>query len=128
MVADTAGVAHAGGGNDDLGRLVRVEHLGFLQGLRKPQPGEGEHIHAALHQSQSLLIQIAPQIAAENSGGFAGQRGVDVHREVLNRFDQMLLLDAPQEVENLLGASHGESGNDDVAAPSQGPVDDLGQF
>ena len=40
----------------------------------------------------------------------------------------MLLLDPPQEVEDLLRAPHGEGGDDDVAAPAQGPVDDLGQL
>ena len=37
------------------------------------------------------------------------------------------MLDLPQEVEQLLGAAHGKGGNDDVAAPGKGVVDELGQ-
>ena len=40
----------------------------------------------------------------------------------------MLLLDAAQEVEELLGATHGEGGDDHVAPPAQGLVDDFGQL
>ena len=103
-----------------LGGLVGVEHLGLIQGLRQPQAGEGEHIHAALHQSQSFLVQVAPQVAAEDGGGLAGQGGVDVHREIPHALHQPLLLDAPQEVENLLGAAHGKGGDDHVAPPAPG--------
>ena len=128
MVADAARVAHAGGGDNHLGRLVRVEHLGLLQGLGHVEPREGEHVGAVPHQLQGLVVQVAPQVSGEDGGGLAGQGGVDIHREVLHGFHQMLLLDAAQEVEDLLGAAHGEGGDDDVAAPAQGAVNDLGQL
>ena len=40
----------------------------------------------------------------------------------------MLLLDAAQEVKDFLGTAHGEGGDNHVAAPAQGAVDDLGQL
>ena len=83
---------------------------------------------AVLHQRQSVLVQIAPQIAAENRGSLLGQRAVHVHREVLDGRDQIFVLDLADKVQQLLGAAHGEGGDDHVAALAQRLVDDLRQL
>ena len=83
---------------------------------------------AVLHQRQRLLVQIAPQVAAEDGGGPLGQRTVHIHREVLHGLHQILILDLPDKVQQLLGAAHGEGGDHHVATPAQCLVDDLGQL
>ena len=59
VVADAARVAHAGGGDDDLGGLVHVEQLGLLAGGGHAQAGEGEQPLAALDQLDGLLVEVA---------------------------------------------------------------------
>ena len=127
VVADPAGVAHAGGGDDDLGGLVHVQQLGLVAALGHGQPGEGEQTLAALDELDGLLVQVAPQVTGEDLGGLVGQGGVHHHGEVGVALDQSLLLHFPHEVQQLLGAAHGKGGDDDVAAPGEGVVDDLGQ-
>lgn len=128
MVADAARVAHTGGGDDDLGGVVLVQGLGLVHGLRQMQAREVEHMGAVLHQLQSVLVQIAPQIAAENGGGAFGQGTVHVHGEIRHGGHQALILDLPDEIQQLLGAAHGKGGNHHVAALAQSLVDDLGQL
>lgn len=82
---------------------------------------------AVLHQRQSVGIQIAVQIPGEDGGGTAGQRRVDVNREIRVGLHQLLILDLPDEVEELLCAAHGKGGNYHIAAPGHGIVDDLRQ-
>ena len=127
MVADPARVAHAGGGDDDLGGGVQVQGLGLLAGLRHPEVGEGEHVGAVLHQLQGLLVEIAPEVPGEDGGGLLGKRRVDVDGEVRVGLHQALVLDLPDEVEELLGTAHGEGGDHHVAAPADGLVNDPGQ-
>ena len=128
VVANTARVAHTGGGDDNLGDTVLVQGLGFLHRLRHAEVGEVEHVGAVLHQSQGVGIQIAVQIPGEDGGGPAGQRRVDVNREIRVGLHKALVLDLPDEVQKLLGAAHGEGGNHHVAALGHGLVDDLGQI
>ena len=128
VVPDAACVAHTGGGQDHLGGAVHIQQLGLLHRLRQVQAGEAEHMGAVLHQRQRLLVQIAPQVAAEDGGGPLGQRTVHIHWEVLHGLHQILILDLPDKVQQLLGAAHGEGGDHHVAAPAQCLVDDLGQL
>ena len=128
VVADTARVAHTAGGDDDLGDMIHIQQLGFLHRLRQMQAREVEHMGAVLHQGQRLLVQIAPQIAAEDAGGGLGQGRIHIHREVLYGGHQMAVLDLPDEVQQLLGTAHGEGGDHHVAALAQRLVDDLGQI
>ena len=83
---------------------------------------------AVLHQRQRVGIQIAVQIPGEDGGGPAGQRRVDVNREIRIGLYQPLVLDLPDEVEELLCAAHGKGGNYHIAAPGHGIVDDLRQI
>ena len=127
-MADTARVAHTGGGNDDLGRRVHVEHLGLLARLDQVKVREGEHVRAVLHKLERLLVKIAVQIAAEHSRRRLGKGRVDVHREVRRRLDELLILDLADKVQKLLCAAHGERRDDDVAALAERLVDDLGKL
>ena len=128
MVADAPRIAHAGGGDNDLGRLVHVQQLGLVHRLRQVQAGEVEHVGAVLHQRQRVVVQIAPQVAAENGGGLLRQRAVHIHGEILHGGDKPLVLDLPDEVQQLLRSAHGEGGDDHVAALAQRLVDDLRQL
>ena len=127
-MADAARVAHTGGGDDNLRGMVLVQGLGLVHGLRQVQAREVEHMGAVLYQLQSVLVQIAPQIAAENGGGAFGQGTVHVHGEIRHGGHQALILDLPDEIQQLLGAAHGKGGNHHVAALAQSLVDDLGQL
>ena len=128
VMADTAGVAHTGGGNDDLGCRVHVEHLRFLARLNKVEVGEGEHVRAVLDKIERLLIKIAVQVAAEYSRRRLGKGRVDVHREVRRRFDELLILDLADKVQKLLRAAHSERRNHNVSALAERFVDDLGKL
>ena len=114
MVADTAGVAHAGGGDDNLGGLVVVEGPGFLGGLGEGEAREGEQVLAPLDDGDGVVVQVALQVAGVNLGGLGGQGGVHIDLEAGQRLDQAVPLDLPQVVQQLLGAAYGEGGDDDV--------------
>ncbi len=108
MVADAAGVAHAGGGDDDFGRFVVVESPGLLGGLGEGEAREGEQVFPPLNDGDGLLVQIALQVAGINLGGLGGQRGIHIHLEAGQGLYQPVPLDLPQIVQQLLGAAHGE--------------------
>ena len=72
MVADAARVAHAGGGQDDLGGLVGVQGFRFFGGLGEGQAGEGEQVAAALQHGDGLLVQIAVEVPGVDAGGLGG--------------------------------------------------------
>ena len=127
-MADTAGVAHTGGGNDDLGCRVHVQHLRFLARLDQVKVREGEHVRAVLDKLERLLIKITVQVAAEHSRRRLGKGRVDVHGEVRRRLDELLILDLADKVQKLLRAAHGERRDDDVAALAERLVDNLRQF
>ena len=126
VVADTAGVAHTGGGDDHLRGRVQVEGAGLIAALGDGEAGELEQ-GPALEGGDGLLVQIAVEIPGEDAGGLAGQGGVHHHGKAGHALDEALLLHLPDEVQQLLGAAHGEGGDDDVAALLKGLVDDLGQ-
>ena len=127
VVADAARVAHAGSGDDDLGGGIQVQSLGLLAGLRHPEVGKVEHMGAVLHQLQSVLVEIAVKVPGEDSGGLLGQGRVNVDGEIRVGLHESPVLDLPDKVEELLGAAHGEGGDDDVSAPAEGLVNDLRQ-
>ena len=127
VVANAAGIAHAGGGDDDLGALVGVQGLGLLGRLGQGQAGEGEQVLSALYHFDGLLVQITPQITGVDLGGLGGQRTVHHHLEVGDGLDHALVLDLAQEIEKLLSAAHGEGGDDDVAASGEHIVNEGGQ-
>ena len=127
VMADPARITHAGSGNNDLGGAVLVQRLGLLAGLRHPQVGEVEHMGAVLHQLHGVVVQIAMEVAGENRGGPFCKGRVDIHREIRIGLDHPGVLDLPDEVQEFLGAAHGKGGDDDIAAPGHGLVDDPGQ-
>ena len=94
MVADAPGVAHTGGGNDDLGGGVCVQRPGLVCAFCDAQPRELKQ-SAALKGLDGLLIQIAVEVAGEDSGGLARQGRVHVDLKVRYAFHKALLLDLP---------------------------------
>ena len=128
VVPDAARVAHAGGGDDDLGGPVLVQGLGLLAALRGVEVGEAEHVLALSHQPHRVVVHVAPKVPVKNGCGLFRQGRVDVNREVRAGVDQVLFLDFPDKIEELLGPAHGEGGDDDVSSPGHGLVDDPGQL
>ena len=128
VVADAARVAHAGGGDDDLGGPVLVEGLGLLAGFRGVKVGEAEHVRALAHQPNRVVVHIAPEVPVKDGRGLFRQGRVDVHREIRAGGYHVLFLNLPDEVEKLLGPAHGEGGDNDIAPPGHSLVDDPGQL
>ena len=127
MVADTAGIAHAGGGNDDLGGLVVVESPGLLGGLGEGEAREGEQVFAPLNDGDGVVVQVALQVTGVNLGSFGGQRGVHIDLKAGQRLDQTVPLDLPQVIQQLLGPPHSEGGDNDVAPLGEDLVNQGGQ-
>ena len=127
VVADAAGVAHAGGGDDNFGGLVVVEGPGLLGALGEGEAGEGKEVFAPLNDGDGFVIQIALQVAGVDLGGLRGQGGVHIYLEAGQGLNQPVPLDLPQVVEQLLGSPYREGGNDDIAAFGEDLVDEVCQ-
>ena len=67
------------------------------------------------------------EIPGEGARGLAGQGGVHHHGEAGHALDEALLLHLPDKVQQLLGAAHGEGGDDHVAPIAQSLVNNGGQ-
>ena len=128
MVADAAGVAHTAGREDDLGGQVRVDHPGFVAGDADPQPREGDGVDPRVQQGPGVGVKTVLAGIPEDAGGLDGQGAVDVHREIAVAGHQVFLLDLPHEVEQLLGAAHRKAGDDHVAAPVKGALQNIHQL
>ena len=127
VVADTPGVTHARGRDDDLGVGVRVQSHGLLSGLGDVQAGELEQ-GTALQGLNGLFVQIAVEIAGENPGSGASQGGVHIHLKIGNAAHQALLFHLTHKVQKLLGAAHRKGGDDDISAFGEGLVNESGQI
>ena len=128
VVPDASGLAHAAGGNDDLGGRVGVQCHGFLRGAGKLQPGETDGLKAVFQQLYGLLVGIAGQVAVVNLGGLQCQRAIHIYRKVGVRFHQPPRLDLTDVIQQLLGAPHRKGGDHHIATPGQCPVYDLGKI
>ena len=87
MVADTARVAHAGGGDDDFRGPVLVQGSGFLRGVGEGEARESEQIFAPLEDGNGLVVQIALQIAGVDFRGLRGQGTVHTDGEIGDGLD-----------------------------------------
>ena len=128
MVADAARLAHAAGREDDLRHAVRVDHAGFLAGHADPQPRESDGVDALLQQRKGLLVKAVRVGIFKNARCFDGQRAVNVHREVAVPLDKAFFFDLADEVEHLLRAAHRKAGDDHIAAPVEGALQNFGQL
>ena len=82
VVTDTAGITHAGGGDNDLGPGVQVQGLGLVGGLNQSEPREGKQVFSAMEDGDGLFIQVAPQVPGVDLGGLGSQGTVHAHLEV----------------------------------------------
>ena len=82
MMAHAAGVAHTGGGDDDLWRFVLVYGLRFGLADGKIKSREIQGIFSRAYDSGHLLVNIARIALKENSGRLDGKRTVDINGEV----------------------------------------------
>ena len=128
VVADAACLAHAAGRDDDLGHPVGVDHPGFIAGHADPQPRELDGIDALRQKGAGLLIEAVGVGILENAGRLDGKGAVDVDGEIPVAGDETFFLDFPDEIEQLLGAAHRKAGDDHIAAPVKGALQDLRQL
>ena len=128
MVADTSGLAHAAGGQDDLGRAVGVDHAGIIAGHADAQPRHIDGVDALFQQSAGLGVKAVGVCIPEDAGGLGGKRAVDVDREVAVSFDKAFFLDLPQKIQHFLRAAHRKAGHHHVATPVKGALQDFCQL
>ena len=126
MVPDPAGLTHAGGREDHLGLLVKIDHLGLIGGDGGAKPREDQRVDPLLHQGKRLLVKTRLYILIEHIGCLNGQRTVHIYFKILILGKQSLLLDLPEEIEKLLGPSYREGRDHQVAAPVEGLPQDPG--
>ena len=117
MVADAAGFAHAGGGNDDTGAVVRVvESFRFGHRTDEVEAFEDEGIVLIEEEAVNGFVE-ALRVDAEDLCGVHGERAVDVDRHAAELAGVEELV---EDVEELLGALDGESGDHHLAAALEG--------
>ena len=124
VVENPAGLAHARGGNDDAGLAQVVELLGF-GGVG--EVAEGVEAEGTLPVVQELLHRlgvVAILVGSEDGGGRDGHGAVHENGQ---GGDAPRVVEAVQEVDQLLGALHGESRDNDAASPGHGAAHHLGQ-
>ena len=128
MMPDTAGLTHAGGGDDHLRFIVKVDGLGFVTGDRKLQSRKRNGIDIRLHQLQCLTGKTVQTIVLENTRCLHGQRGIDEYGEILMPFHQSFHLDLSKVEQKLLCTPDREGRNHNVTAPIKGFLQDLSQL
>ena len=128
MVSDTSGLTHTGGRDDHLGRIVKIDILGFFTGDGKLQSAEGDGVDSLPNHLHGLLIKALIPVPVEDLRGFHSQRTVHIDREILMPVHQLLYLDLAEKIQHLLGPSYRKGRNHHIAAPVKSLLQDLGQF
>ena len=128
VVADAACLAHAAGRDDDLGHPVGVDHPGLIAGHADLQPRELDGVDALGQQRPGILVKAVGVGIFEDAGRLNGKGAVDVDREIAVAGDQPLFFDLPDKVEQLLGTAHRKAGDDHIAAPVKGALQDPAQL
>jgi hypothetical protein len=82
VVADPAGLAHAGGGDDDLRLLVEIDGLALLVGDGEPTPGLIRGLCPESSRARASWSKILPVALEIDAGGLVGQRRVHIDREI----------------------------------------------
>ena len=86
---------------------------------------EAEGVDVDAGEAADRLLVEALGMDLENGGGVDRHRRIDEDRQDGHL---VLLLQGMDDVDQLLGALDGEGGDDDLAAPRMGLVDELGQL
>ena len=128
MVADAAGIAHAGGGDDDFRLGIGIDGLGLVRGDGGVQSRKYQRVLAPPHDGRHLIVHEVQITLQKDPGGFHRQRAVHIDGKTVVAPDEAPVLDLPDEVEHLLGAADGKGRDDHIAAPVHGGLDDLRQF
>ena len=119
MMADTAGIAHAAGRDDDLGRFVLVDGHGFLLADSKLQAGEHQRVNARTDFIPHLFVQIRGVTLQENACRLNGEGAVHIDREIAVPGDKTPCFDLADKIQDLLRPAHSKGGDDHIAAPVQ---------
>ena len=123
MVTDPTGFAHTAGGENDFGNRIGIDQLGFFRGNRQSQTVKPDGVDSLTDHGQGFLIKIVGGTLEKNAGCLNGKGRVHIYRETAVPFYQTLLLDLPDGIKYLLGAAHGERGNDHISPAIQGFLD-----
>ena len=127
-MADAACLAHAAGRDDDLGHPVGVDHPGLIAGHTDLQPRELDGVDALGQQRPGILVKAVGVGIFEDAGRLNGKGAVDVDREIAMAGDQTLFFDLPDKIEQLLSTAHRKAGDDHIAAPVKGALQDPAQL
>ena len=125
---DAAGIAHAGGTDDDLGIVVLQDRLGLLCRDGQPQARESNGVDSLADQRHSLLVIAFIFIFQKDLRCLHRQRTVHIDGEIFVVRHHIVLLDLPQIIEHDLGPSHRKGGDDNISASGKGIPEDLGEF
>ena len=112
MVPDASGLAHAAGGNDDLGGRVGVQCHGFLRGAGKLQPGETDGLKAVfqqlVHDSHDTTgtVHILDVVGVRVGSNLAEARSLaGEHIDIVHREVRLSFLRDGEQVENRIGGT-----------------------
>ena len=105
VVFDTARIAHAAGGNNNLAVLVIVDRLGIVAGDGSTETGETQRVDAVHDQANGLLVKAVVHMLFKNRGRLVGKRTVHINLEILMAFHSVLGLDLADEIQHLLSTA-----------------------
>ncbi len=127
VVAYASGVAHAGGGNDDLGLLVLIYCSGFLLTDRRMQSGEKQRIFARAYDGAHLIIDIARVALQEYARRLDSKGAVNINGEIIVPLYKTAVFDLADEVQHFLRSADCKGGDNDIAAAVERALDAAGQ-
>ena len=125
MMADTAGIAHTGCGNDHLRCRIKVDHLGFVAGNAQVQSRESDRIDPFMYQCQRLLRKTCLHILLKDFRSFYRQRRVHIDREIRKLRHQPPFLDLADVIQHLLGTAYRKGRDHQITAFLHRCRDDL---
>ena len=105
VVFDTARIAHAAGGNNNLAVLVIVDRLGIVAGDGSTETGETQRVDAVHDQANGLLVKAVVHMLFKDRGRLVGKRTVHINLEILMAFHSVLGLDLADEIQHLLSTA-----------------------
>ena len=111
-----------------LGTRSGVDHPGLIAGHADLQPRELDGVDALSQQRPGILVKAVGIGIFEDAGRLNGKGAVDVDREIAVAGDQALFFDLTDKVEQLLGTAHRKAGDDHIAAPVKGALQDPAQL
>lgn len=116
VVLDAPRLAHAAGRENHLRAGIGVDRHGFLTGFRDGQAVKRDGVDALLHKGARFVVITKVGVFQIDARGGIGERAIDEHGEAVVPVHEAFVLDAADEVEQLLCAPDREGRDDHAAA------------